>query len=153
MTKAILFYRNSLLTKLFMLVILLVGGGNYVWGDTVLKTIDFSDSSWSDVTFSQGASDDPETINGVTFNAQHDTKNFSIVDGKLTLPDVMTSGNYALGFPVTGIVAGMIYVKVYNGSSYQSFKYTIKDGGTEFNTSDCGNGNPVFSGYVLRIRS
>lgn len=35
MTKAILFYRNSLLTKLFMLVILLVGGGNSVWGDTV----------------------------------------------------------------------------------------------------------------------
>lgn len=30
MTKAILFYRNSLLTKLFMLVILLVGGGNFL---------------------------------------------------------------------------------------------------------------------------
>lgn len=36
MTKAILFYRKSLLTKLFMLVMLLVGGGNYVWGSTVV---------------------------------------------------------------------------------------------------------------------
>ncbi len=35
MTKAILFYRNSLLTKLFMLVILLVGGGNSTWADII----------------------------------------------------------------------------------------------------------------------
>ena len=33
MTKAILFYRNSLLTKVFMLVMLLVGGGSSAWGD------------------------------------------------------------------------------------------------------------------------
>lgn len=36
MTKAKLFYRNSLLTKVFMLVILLVGGGNNVWGEETL---------------------------------------------------------------------------------------------------------------------
>lgn len=35
MTKAILFYRNSLLTKVFMLVMLLVGGGNYAWGNRI----------------------------------------------------------------------------------------------------------------------
>jgi hypothetical protein len=32
-----LFYRNSLLPKLFMLVMLLVGGGNYVWGETLIS--------------------------------------------------------------------------------------------------------------------
>ena len=39
MTKAILFYRKSLLTKLFMLVMLLVGGGNFAWGAETYLTI------------------------------------------------------------------------------------------------------------------
>jgi len=147
MTKAILFYRNSLLTKLFMLVILLVGGGNSAWADTVLKTIDFSDSSWSDVTFSQGASDDPETINGVTFNAKSGTYHFSIADGKLTLPNASPyNGNYFLGFPVEGIVGERITIKVYNGSSSTRVSYTVKDGGTVFSTSDCSSYSSASSG-------
>lgn len=147
MTKAILFYRNSLLTKLFMLVILLVGGGNSAWADTVLKTIDFSDSSWSDVTFSQGASDDPETINGVTFNAKSGTYHFSIADGKLTLPNASPyNGNYFLGFPVEGIVGERITIKVYNGSSSTRVSYTVKDGGTVFSTSDCSSYSNASSG-------
>jgi len=130
---------------------MIAGGTNVAWADTVLKTIDFSDSSWSGVTFSQGASDDPETINGVTFNAKSGNYHYSIADGKLTFPNQnMTSGNYALGFPVTGIMGGRVYVKVYNGSSYAGFKYTIKDGGTSFSTSDCGSGTGLYSGYLTK---
>ena len=52
MTKAILFYRNSLLTKVFMLVILLVGGGNSAWGEGVTYFDGNSDiTGWSKTTF------------------------------------------------------------------------------------------------------
>ena len=127
--------------KLLLLLTLLVCVVSGAWADTVLKTIDFSDSSWSGVTFSQGASDDPETINGVTFNAKSGTYHFSIADGKLTFPNQnMTSGNYALGFPVTGIVGGTVIIKVFNGTDAEQVKYTIKEGGTEYSTSDAGSG-------------
>ncbi len=54
MTKAILFYRNSLLTKVFMLVMLLVGGGSSAWGDDpYVNKLTFENSSipsgWSDL--------------------------------------------------------------------------------------------------------
>lgn len=138
--------------KLLLLLTLLVCMVSGAWADTVIKTIDFSEAEWSGVTFTQGASDDPETKNGVTFNAKSDTYNFSISDGVLTFPGTnMGSGNYALGFPVTGIVGGVVYVKVYNGSSYQAFRYSIKDGGTEFNISDCGNGASLYSGFVTKM--
>lgn len=146
-----LLLNKSLLSKLALIVLLLTGGGNCAWGDTVIKTIDFSDDEWDGVTFTQGASNDPETYNDVTFNAKSDSYNFSIADGKLTFPTTnMSSGNYALGFPVTGIVGGIVYLKVYNGESYAGFRYTIKDGGTAFSTSNCGSGTGVYSGYVTK---
>ena len=137
--------RKTILTMLTAL--LFVSGA---WAETVLKSIDFSDDIWNDVTFTQGASDDPETHNGVTFNAKNNSYAFSLSDGVLTFPNNnVSSGNYVLGFPVTGIVTNEITVKVYNGNSNVQVKYTIKDGGTTFSTSDCGSGtasstaNPV----------
>ena len=120
-----------------------------MWADTVIKTIDFTDtSSWSGASFSQGASDDPVTINGVTFNEKSASYDFSWSAGKLTFPNTnMTENNYALGFPVTGIVGGIVIIKVYNGTDACQVKYAIKDGGTAFNASDLTSGTsaPTYS--------
>lgn len=138
------FCNLGLYIKSVLVLILLLGGSGSAWADTVIKTIDFSDSSWSDVTFSQGASDDPETINGVTFNSKSGSYHFSLSDGVLTFPNYnMTTNNYALGFPVTGIVGGIVIIKVYNGTDASQVKYAIKDGGTAFNTSDMASGTPA----------
>ena len=138
--------------KLLLLLTLLVCMVSGAWADTLLKTIDFSKAEWSGVTFTQGASDDPETKNGVTFNAKSGTYHFSIADGKLTFPNTSPSlGNYFLGFPVTGIVGGTVVVKIYNGDTSTRIKYTVKDGGTAYSTSDCGSGTNGSSGSPCTI--
>ncbi len=133
--------------KLLTLFTLLLTVCSGAWGETIIKTIDFSQPEWSGISFSQTGSTDPETYNGVTFNSKHDTRHFSIDKGVLTFPDNNPgSGNYMLGFPVTGIVGGSITIKVYNGTSTTQFKYTVKDGGTSFKASDGGSGTQTVTG-------
>ncbi len=132
------------LLTLFTLLLCVCSGA---WGETIIKTIDFSQPEWSGISFSQTGSTDPETYNGVTFNSKHDTRHFSIDKGVLTFPNNNPgSGNYMLGFPVTGIVGGSITIKVYNGTSTTQFRYTVKDGGTSFKASDGGSGTQTVTG-------
>jgi uncharacterized repeat protein (TIGR02543 family) len=135
---------NALFVRAFLLtVIMIIGGGNIAWGDTILKTIDFSDESWLGMEFNQGntTTADFNEANDVTFYSQNPTNQFSLSGGVLTFPDTnMSSDNYALGFPVTGIVGGIIIIKVYNGSLASQIKYAINDGGTTFSTSDLSSG-------------
>lgn len=144
--------RKDLLTKLLLLCVMIVGSVNAAWADTVIKTIDFSQSEWSSVTFLQGNSTTPDVHNGVTFYSSNSTKQFSLSGGVLTFPNNnISSGNYALGFPVTDIVGGVITIKVYNGSSSLYVKYTVKSGGTAYSTSDCGGGTSASSGAPCTI--
>ena len=135
--------KQKLLT-LFTLLLTVCSGA---WGETIIKTIDFSQPEWSEISFTQTGSTDPETYNGVTFNSKHNDRHFSIDKGVLTFPDNNpSSGNYMLGFPVTGIVGGSITIKVYNGTSTTQFRYTVKDGGTSFKASDGGSGTQTVTG-------
>ena len=137
------FSGTALFIRAFMLtIILIIGGGNFAWADTVLKTIDFSDESWLGMEFNQGntTTADFNEANDVTFYSQNPTNQFSLSKGVLTFPNNMSSNNFALGFPVTGIVGGIIIIKVYNGSLALQIKYAINDGGTTFSTSDLSSG-------------
>lgn len=142
-----LFKQSFLAKTIIILAVMLTGGANFVWGDTVIKTIDFSDSSWNGMTFNQGNTTNPDynAANEVTFYSSNSSYQFSLSNGKLTFPDNMTSDNYALGFPVTGIVGGIVIIKVYNGTTYSQVKYAIKDGGTAFNTSDLASGTSALT--------
>ena len=137
MKTTILFSGKALFMRVAILAALVIGGGNSAWGDTVIKTIDFSKSEWSDVTFTQGNTTTPDVHNGVTFYSKSSSNHFSLSGGVLTFPESnMGTSNYALGFPVTGIVGGIVILKVYNGTGASQVTYAIKDGGTEFNTDD-----------------
>lgn len=124
-----------------------------MWADTVIKTIDFSDSSWEGMTFTQGntTTADYNAANDVTFYSKNSSLKFSITNGALTWPTTASSGNYVLGFPVTGIVGGIITIKVYNETYSTRFRYSVKDGGTEFSTSDCSSLSNANSGSPSMI--
>ena len=82
-----------------------------MWGDVTLFTADFSAAAWDGVTFSQGNTDNYDVINGITFHSKNSSKQFSISGGVLTWPNNnMSSNNYYLGFPVTGINDGTITI-------------------------------------------
>lgn len=145
MTKAILFYRNSLLTKLFMLVILLVGGGNSAWGDTVLFSTNFSEADgWTteDIITSTTTSA-TKTIKGteISFKGYKSSKNVSVTAGAtsgsltFTNSNVTASAgsvtgsnpNYYMAIPVTGVVGGIVFINYTSASSIFMY-YTYDDG-------------------------
>lgn len=142
MTKAILFYRNSLLTKLFMLVIVLVGGGNSVWGDTVLFSTNFSEADgWTteDIITSSTTSA-TKTIKGTEISFKgYSTSNLTVTADassgtlKFTGKDLTVSNetaDYYMAIPVTGIEGGVVSVE-YTFPSYSSLLYyTYDDGNT-----------------------
>ncbi len=154
MTKAILFYRNSLLTKLFMLVMLLVGGGNFAWGDTVLFSTNFStvDGWTTEDIITSSTTSDTRTIKGTTISFKgYKSSNLSVTagvsSGSLTFTgsNVTASAglisdsnpNYYMAIPLTG-VKGEITVTYTSSSSFMMY-YTYDDGNT---------GNVVASAYA-----
>jgi len=133
--------------KLFTLLTLLLCAVTSSWAEDVeLVNIDFTSSSWSGKTFSQGNDSNVDLINGVYFWSKSSSKHFSLsnntTDG-LTFPDNnISSGNYYLCIPLTGI-NGKITVTLkhaYN-SSKASYKYVYIDGRDSFE-----NGNTNGSG-------
>lgn len=138
---------NKTLIRCLLVAVAILGGGNCAWGDTVIKTIDFSASEWSSVRFSQENTTTPDVHNGVTFYAKSSSLHFSLKDGVLTFPDYnLSSGNFVLGFPISGIVGNTIIIKVYNGETNVRVKYKVVDGETLFSTSSVSSS--VQDGYL-----
>ena len=130
--------------SLFLILFLAVGNA---WGqDVTLFTADFSDAAWNGATFSQGNTSNYDVINGVTFHSKDASKKFSISGGELTWPNNnMSSSNYYLGFPVTGINDGTITITVWNGSSATRVKYVIKNNADAFSASIGSSGTATSS--------
>ena len=122
------------LSALFLLFTFAIGN---VWAeDVTLFTADFSAAAWDGVTFSQGNTNNYDVINGVTFHSKNSSKQFSISGGVLTWPNNnMSSNNYYLGFPVTGINEGSITISVWDGSTATRVKYVVKNNEDAFSAN------------------
>lgn len=122
------------LGALFLLFTFAIGN---VWAeDVTLFTADFSAAAWDGVTFSQGNTNNYDVINGVTFHSKNSSKQFSISGGVLTWPNNnMSSNNYYLGFPVTGINEGSITISVWDGSTATRVKYVVKNNEDAFSAN------------------
>ena len=122
-----------------MVTLLLTLACGQAWGgETILKEIDFTTATWSGTTFSQGNTTTPDVINGITFYAKNSSSgnNFSYSTDHLVFPGSnYSSSNYVLGFPITGIVDGMITIRVWNGTTAKAFKYNVIADATEFASS------------------
>lgn len=115
-----------------------MGGTGSAWADEVtLFSTDFSDASWSNVTFSQGNTDSPDVFNDITFYSKHASNKFSLSDGKLTFPNNLAANNYFMAIPVTG-VNGSLTITVANGNTATRIKYDVKEG-AEYTTSGIDN--------------
>lgn len=126
----------SYLHRTLMLLLVAYIGIGQMWGETVLKTIDFSDAEWAGTTFSQGNTDTYDVHNGVTFHSKNASNHFSYSSNKLTFPGSNPStSNYFLAFPIENIVDGRIIIRAYNGTSQVMVQYAVSDGRTEFSSS------------------
>lgn len=127
---------RNIISKFFLTLLALTLGFSQMWGDVTLFTADFSAAAWDGVTFSQGNTDNYDVINGITFHSKNSSKQFSISGGVLTWPNNnMSSNNYYLGFPITGINEGSITISVWDGSTATRVKYVVKNNEDTFSAN------------------
>ena len=129
--------------KLFTLVCAAVFSLGLMAADVTLADIDFTDSSWSGKTFSQGNNNNVDLINDIYFWSKSDSKHFSLADNTtkgLTFPNNnISTSNYYFCIPLTSIndKITVTLTHAYN-STKASFSYGFADGREEFVNGNAG---------------